>query len=152
MSESLVDHLFEGDLLENRGQSSNILAMGDQLIMESLTSMELGELKDSEFGRYDEVSLPPHDFSSLALSPTPKWDGTPRALDIHQGVEEPDEGEYKKVMEEVLKKNQAKTTRKTKLKKRTIVEEEVQPENVLDPEGVEVDNDIDDDVTLGVML
>ncbi|MCE2055517.1 hypothetical protein HAX54_042795 [Datura stramonium] len=39
MSESSVDYLFEADLPEQRGQSLNILTIGDQLIVQSLTKI-----------------------------------------------------------------------------------------------------------------
>ncbi|MCD7469167.1 hypothetical protein HAX54_008016 [Datura stramonium] len=89
---------------------------------------------------------------SASFSPTPKWDGTFRTLNIQQGVEEPKKERTKKVIDKVLKENQAKTARRTKLKKGTLIEAEVQLENVLEPKGVEEENDVDDDVTLGVML
>ncbi|MCD9643792.1 hypothetical protein HAX54_031491 [Datura stramonium] len=58
----------------------------------------------------------------------------------------------KKVMKEVLKDNQVKTAQRRKLKNRVIVEEEVQPENVLYHEGGETEKDIDDDIAIRVML
>ncbi|MCD7469412.1 hypothetical protein HAX54_008457 [Datura stramonium] len=58
----------------------------------------------------------------------------------------------KKVMEEELKENQEKTTRQRKLKERSVVEDDVQTENVFDPKGGEVEKEIDDYVALGIML
>ncbi|MCE3216982.1 hypothetical protein HAX54_009840, partial [Datura stramonium] len=58
----------------------------------------------------------------------------------------------KKVMKEVLKDNQENTAQKRNLKNKVVVEEEVQPENVLDHKGGEIEKDIDDDIAIGVML
>ncbi|MCD9641961.1 hypothetical protein HAX54_028520 [Datura stramonium] len=52
MSKRLVDHLFEGDLPKERGKFSNVLAMSDQLVEQSLTKMALGE---SKIGVEDKV-------------------------------------------------------------------------------------------------
>ncbi|MCD9560523.1 hypothetical protein HAX54_019220 [Datura stramonium] len=42
-AETSYDYLFEGDLPEERGTTSNILAYGDKLIVQRLTQMTLGD-------------------------------------------------------------------------------------------------------------
>ncbi|MCD7465588.1 hypothetical protein HAX54_001595 [Datura stramonium] len=54
-------------------------------------------------------------------------------------------------MEDALKKSQDKNIRRRKLKKRIIMEEEVQPKNILDLEGDLSEKEIDEDVAGGNM-
>ncbi|MCD9645047.1 hypothetical protein HAX54_033700 [Datura stramonium] len=82
------------DLPEEKGKSYSILAHGDQLTVQSLIHMALGESRES----------------------------------------------------------QEKTIYRRKLKKRIVVEEEVQLENILDLEGDEVEKEIDEDIARSVKV
>ncbi|MCD7454978.1 hypothetical protein HAX54_026673, partial [Datura stramonium] len=91
-------------------------------------------------GKWVKVSSSSPNLRSLVPSSSPKWEGTHGGLNIQWGVKEHDE----------LRENDQPLS--WKLKKQAIVEEEVHPENVLDPEGGECEKDVDDDVSLGVTL
>ncbi|MCD7449514.1 hypothetical protein HAX54_053106 [Datura stramonium] len=79
--ETSYDYLFKGDFPIEKGTSSNILAHGDQLIIQSLTQMDMvGERSPSSertLSRFPS-SVP----KSPVLSSTPKWDGTPGVLNL----------------------------------------------------------------------
>ncbi|MCD9559710.1 hypothetical protein HAX54_017881 [Datura stramonium] len=88
--ETSYDYLFEGDLPVEKGTSSNILAHGDQLIIQSLTQMDLG----GERSPRSEITLsrsPSSVPKSPVLSSTPKWDGTPGFLDLQRNAENEDD-------------------------------------------------------------
>ncbi|MCD9646003.1 hypothetical protein HAX54_035496, partial [Datura stramonium] len=56
LSEGSVDHLFKGYLHEGKGQSSNILASGDQLMVQSIIEMALGESRVDSAEKIGEAS------------------------------------------------------------------------------------------------
>ncbi|MCD7465060.1 hypothetical protein HAX54_000475, partial [Datura stramonium] len=167
--ETSYNYIFEGDLPVEKGTSSNILAHGDQLIIQSLTQMALGgeHSPSNERTISRSPSLVP---KSPILSSTPKWDGTPGVLNLQRNAEneanvsdddqpliwkvkklairshQKESGDQvrlpvtrsssRRLMEDLLKYNQYKTTQRRKLKRKMIVEEDVpvQPETVLDLE------------------
>ncbi|MCD7453931.1 hypothetical protein HAX54_022687 [Datura stramonium] len=84
--ETSYDYLFKGDLPIEKGTLSNILAHGDQLIIQSLIQMALG----GECSPNSERTLsrsPSSVPKSPILSSTPKWDGTPGVLNLQQNAE-----------------------------------------------------------------
>ncbi|MCD7458510.1 hypothetical protein HAX54_038426 [Datura stramonium] len=123
--------------LSEKGTSSNILAHGDQLIVQSLTQMAMGDERPSSSEMTVSHSPSPAPKSPV-LTSAPKWDGTPKSS--RNQVRPPvTRSSSKKLMEDSLKESQQKTTRRRKLKRKMIVGDEtpIQLENIFDHEETE---------------
>ncbi|MCD7464366.1 Pre-mRNA-splicing factor 18 [Datura stramonium] len=88
--ETSYNYLFEEDLPVEKGISSNILAHEDQLIVQSLTQMAMGDERPLSSERTLSRSSSPTP-KSLVLTSSPRWDGTPENLNLQQNVENADD-------------------------------------------------------------
>ncbi|MCD7465904.1 hypothetical protein HAX54_002118 [Datura stramonium] len=152
--ETSYDYLFKGELPMRKGTYSNILAHGDQLIVQSLTQMEMGDEHPPSNERTVSRS-PSHAPTSPVLTSAPKWDGTLGDLSLQQNVENSDDvsednhplawkvrkiqqgssrdqvlppvtrSNSKKLLEDSLKESQKMTARRRKLKRKMVVEGEM---------------------------
>ncbi|MCD7471348.1 hypothetical protein HAX54_011744 [Datura stramonium] len=129
--ETSYDYLFEGELPVEKGTSSNILAYGDQLTVQSLTQMAMGD----ERLPCSERTVPRSSF------PAPK---SPKncCYTTNETIKGPDSSSKHQVKFQEIdggcsKGKSGEITCRRKLKRKVVAEDEVQPENVLDPEGDE---------------
>ncbi|MCE3052129.1 hypothetical protein HAX54_051637, partial [Datura stramonium] len=119
------DYLFEKDLPVEKGISSNILAHGDQLIVQN-------DLSDDD--------------QPLAWK-VRKLVGRQHQQSSRDQVRPPTtRSSSRKLLSDALKENHQKTTQRRKLKRKMIIEDEpsIQPENILDPE--DEDKEFEDEV------
>ncbi|MCD9561112.1 hypothetical protein HAX54_020074 [Datura stramonium] len=112
---SSAPYLHKGDLLVEKGTSFNILAHGDQLIVQSLTQMAMTDERLPSSERTVSRSPSPTPKSPV-LTSTPKWDGTPISLNLqHNG----DEGEKETEEELLVRVKRGKTVSQPSSSKRT---------------------------------
>ncbi|MCD9639168.1 hypothetical protein HAX54_023525 [Datura stramonium] len=144
-----ADEVTDRVTTEEPGCMSPSLILGGEFIVQSLEQMAQGETMV-------ETLSPIHILIDLPSSP--KCDGTLEELIILENIAASEENEDEqplswKVMDEALKENQIRTNKRRKLKKRAVKEDDkIQPDVILDQVYDEITKDIDDDVSICVLM